>query len=53
VSQAEVLATSFRQAKVVVLQGAQHPCYLDAPYRFHAALLDFMSKLDRADAASP
>jgi pimeloyl-ACP methyl ester carboxylesterase len=53
VSQAKVLAASFAQAKVVVLEGAQHPCYLDAPDRFHEALLDFMSKLDRSDDASP
>jgi len=52
VSQAAVLAASFRQADVVVLKGAQHPCYLDAPDRFHEAVLAFLETLDRSDASS-
>jgi len=45
VSQAEVLAARFQVAEVVVLQGAQHPCYLDAPDRFHEAVLKFLADL--------
>lgn len=45
VSQAKLLGASFEQSTVVVLEGAQHPCYLDAPDRFHEAVLKFLASL--------
>jgi abhydrolase domain-containing protein 14 len=45
-SQAKLLAASFKKASVVILQEAQHPAYLDQPDRFHASLLEFLANLD-------
>ncbi len=46
VSQASLLAASFEHASVVILEGASHPCYLDEPARFHAAVLEFLHGLE-------
>ncbi len=46
VSQAKILAASFERATVVILEGARHPCYLDEPTRFHAAVVKFLSGLE-------
>jgi len=45
VSQAKLLAASFTHSNVVILEGAQHPCYLDEPARFHDAVLKFLADL--------
>ena len=37
----EDLVARMADAELVVLAGAQHPCYLDDPDRFHEALLAF------------
>ena len=45
VSQAKLLAASFKQASVVILPEAQHPAYLDQPERFHESLLAYLASL--------
>ncbi len=45
-SQAKLLAASFKKASVVILPEAKHPSYLDQPDRFHASLLEFLASLD-------
>ncbi|XP_023676823.1 putative protein-lysine deacylase ABHD14B [Paramormyrops kingsleyae] len=35
--------------KVVVMEGAGHPCYLDKPVEWHKILLDFLHTLDSLD----
>lgn len=40
---AATLAGLFEHAKVEILDGARHPCYLDQPERFHQVLLDFLA----------
>jgi abhydrolase domain-containing protein 14 len=45
-SQAKLLAASFKKASVVILPEAQHPAYLDQPERFHESLLEFLASLD-------
>jgi len=44
VAQAEVLASAL-QGRTIILEGANHACYLDRPDEFHAALLKFLSEL--------
>lgn len=44
-SQAERLAASFRDAKVLILPGARHPAYLDQPETFHAELVAFVKRV--------
>lgn len=44
-SWAERLAARFTDARVVVLDGARHPAYLDAPERRHAELVDFVRRV--------
>jgi pimeloyl-ACP methyl ester carboxylesterase len=46
ISQAKLLAASFKKARVVILPDAQHPSYLDQPDRFHASLLEYLASLD-------
>ncbi len=36
------LAACFAGARVVILRGARHPCYMDRPAEFHEALLAFI-----------
>ena len=43
VAGAEDLAGAFAAAEVRVFDGASHPCYLDAPDEFHAALATFVA----------
>ncbi len=45
VSQAKPLADAFREARLLVLEGAGHPAYLDAPEAFHRELLAFSRPL--------
>jgi abhydrolase domain-containing protein 14 len=42
---AEVLAKSFQNARVLIMAGAGHACYLDQPDAFHQALLQFMKSI--------
>ncbi len=39
---ADRLVAATPQAKKVVLEGADHPCYLDRPEEFHLALAEFL-----------
>jgi len=41
VARAGDLAAKLPRARVEILAGASHPCYLDAPERFHYLLLAF------------
>lgn len=43
--QAAKLAGGFADARVLILPGARHPAYLDAPDAFHEALLAFIAGL--------
>jgi pimeloyl-ACP methyl ester carboxylesterase len=45
VAGAEILAAKLSGARVEVLPGASHPCYLDAPERFHELLLGFLAEV--------
>lgn len=47
VDQADLLARAIRGAQKLILAGAGHPCYLDAPAAFHRGLLGFLGKLPR------
>jgi pimeloyl-ACP methyl ester carboxylesterase len=42
VAQGRALAARLGGARLEVLSGAAHPCYLDQPERFHAVLLGFL-----------
>ncbi len=44
-AQGERLAKALRGSRLVVLEGAGHPCYLDQPEAFHRELLDFLGSL--------
>ncbi len=44
---ADTLAACFAGARVEVLEGARHPCYLDRPEQFHALLTAFLAELER------
>jgi abhydrolase domain-containing protein 14 len=50
-AQARALHTWVKGSRLVVLPGAAHPCYLDQPDAFHAALIEFIQPL-RAKRAS-
>jgi abhydrolase domain-containing protein 14 len=42
VSGAGRLAACLAGSRTLILKGARHPCYLDRPKEFHAALLEFI-----------
>jgi pimeloyl-ACP methyl ester carboxylesterase len=42
VAQANALHEWVKGSRLVILKGARHPCYLDRPDEFHAALIDFV-----------
>jgi pimeloyl-ACP methyl ester carboxylesterase len=42
VYQANDLHEWVKDSKLVILSGASHPCYLDKPDEFHAALIEFL-----------
>jgi pimeloyl-ACP methyl ester carboxylesterase len=44
-AQAETLAASFRDAKLLILPGARHPAYLDQPDPFHRELIAFTEEV--------
>jgi len=46
-AKAETLRASFEDARLEVLEGARHPCYLDEPERFHELLLGFLARIER------
>ena len=46
-SQADLLAERIPGAEKLIIPGAGHPCYLDAPQVFHEAVLRFLDKLPR------
>ena len=43
---ARVLQTKLGGARLTVLEGASHPCYLDRPSEFHGALVEFLEGLE-------
>ncbi len=43
--QAERLAKAMPGSRLVILEGAEHPCYLDRPIEFHRELLQFLASL--------
>jgi len=45
VAQADLLTGAFPGAQKLILEGARHPCYLDRPDEFHAALVEFATAL--------
>ena len=47
VDQADRLAQSLAGSQKLILPGASHPCYLDQPDAFHAALLAFLREVPR------
>ena len=51
--QAQVLADSFKDSKVLILPGASHPAYLDQPEAFHKALLEFAAGPAAARSGDP
>jgi abhydrolase domain-containing protein 14 len=48
IAQANALHSWVAGSKLVVLKGAQHPCYLDRPDEFHAALIEFARSVAQA-----
>ncbi len=40
-SQGKALHSWVKDSRLVILKGARHPCYLDRPDEFHAALIEF------------
>jgi pimeloyl-ACP methyl ester carboxylesterase len=44
-AQAHSLNAWVKDSQLVVLKGARHPCYLDRPDEFHAALIGFLRPL--------
>ncbi|MHC4845867.1 MAG: alpha/beta fold hydrolase [Planctomycetota bacterium] len=47
IENAQPLADALGGARVLVLEGARHPAYLDQPDVFHAELIGFVQGLDR------
>jgi pimeloyl-ACP methyl ester carboxylesterase len=45
VAQGEALHGWVKDSRLVILKGAGHPCYLDRPDEFHAALIEFVRSL--------
>ena len=45
IANSETLLASIRGAKRLVIEGAPHPCYLDQPDKWHAAILEFLGSL--------
>jgi pimeloyl-ACP methyl ester carboxylesterase len=45
VAQARALHDWVKDSQLVILSGARHPCYLDRPEEFHAALIDFLKSV--------
>jgi abhydrolase domain-containing protein 14 len=45
VSIGERMERKINGSRLIVLEGASHPCYLDRPDEFHQALLDFLKGL--------
>jgi len=41
-AQGKALHTWVKDSQLVILSGAQHPCYLDRPDEFHAAIIAFL-----------
>ena len=46
-SQARPLADAFVDARVLMLQGAKHPAYLEQPDLFHRELVEFVRRVSR------
>lgn len=44
-SEGELLNSKIEGSRIVVLEGARHPCYLDRPEAFHEALLRFLETI--------
>jgi abhydrolase domain-containing protein 14 len=52
VSQADRLAAALPRSRKLVLEGARHPCYLDRPEEFHAALVAFLKDVARTQPSA-
>jgi len=50
---ADLLAEKIPDAKKLILPGAKHPCYLDAPDAFHKTLLEFLGGLSSSTRPRP
>ena len=44
-AQAQALHGWVKNSQLVVLKGAQHPCYLDRPFEFHDKLIEFVQSV--------
>jgi abhydrolase domain-containing protein 14 len=44
-AQAKDLHEWVKDSRLVILPGARHPCYLDRPDEFHAALIEFLQSV--------
>ena len=51
VAQANALHTWVKDSQLVILKGAGHPCYLDRPEEFHAALIAFVRSATKGRAS--
>jgi pimeloyl-ACP methyl ester carboxylesterase len=45
VAQANALHGWVKDSQLAILKGARHPCYLDRPDEFHAALITFLKSV--------
>jgi len=45
VGEGEELAAAIAGARLLLFEGASHPCYLDQPERFHDELVTFVKRL--------
>lgn len=52
-SGAEELAARFREGRAVVIPGADHACYLDAPGAFHRSLSEFLAQVQPVAPPAP
>ena len=48
IAHADLLEKRIAGARKLILKGARHPCYMDAPEAFNRALVDFVGGIDRA-----
>ncbi len=51
IAEADLLANALPGSRKLILQGARHPCYLDRPAEFHAALVAFLREVASAGSS--